>query len=135
MFAIVKTGGKQYRVGPGDQIVVERIEGEVGAEVALDEVLAISDGAINAIGTPTVADASVRRQDRAAAARHQGDRVQEEAAQELSPQARASAGTDRAAHRGDQSRRSAALLRASDAGGIASGDATPTSPTLVDGGT
>src|SRR5579863_1835244 len=60
MFAIVKTGGKQYRVGPGDQIVVERIEGDVGAEVALDQVLAISDGELNALGTPTVANASVR---------------------------------------------------------------------------
>ena len=60
MFAIVKTGGKQYRVGPGDQIVVERIEGDVGAEVVLDQVLAISDGEINALGTPTVANASVR---------------------------------------------------------------------------
>ncbi len=60
MFAIVKTGGKQYRVGPGDQIVVERIEGEVGTEVALGEVLAVSDGAINEIGKPTVANASVR---------------------------------------------------------------------------
>jgi large subunit ribosomal protein L21 len=60
MFAIVKTGGKQYRVGPGDQIVVERIAGDVGAEVALDQVLAISDGEISALGTPTVANASVR---------------------------------------------------------------------------
>jgi large subunit ribosomal protein L21 len=60
MFAIVKTGGKQYRVGPGDQIVVERIAGDVGAEVALDQVLAISDGETNALGTPTVANASVR---------------------------------------------------------------------------
>jgi large subunit ribosomal protein L21 len=60
MFAIVKTGGKQYRVGPGDQIVVERIEGDVGSEVALNQVLAISDGEINALGTPTVANASVR---------------------------------------------------------------------------
>jgi large subunit ribosomal protein L21 len=59
MFAIVKTGGKQYRVGPGDQIVVERIAGEVGAEVALDQVLAFSDGEISAVGTPTVAGASV----------------------------------------------------------------------------
>jgi large subunit ribosomal protein L21 len=59
MFAIVKTGGKQYRVGPGDQIVVERIEGEVGAEVALDQVLAFSDGEVSAVGTPTVAGASV----------------------------------------------------------------------------
>jgi large subunit ribosomal protein L21 len=60
MFAIVKTGGKQYRVGPGDQIVVERIAGEVGAEIALSQVLALSDGETSAIGSPTVADASVR---------------------------------------------------------------------------
>ena len=60
MFAIIKTGGKQYRVGPGDQIVVERIPGEVGADVALEEVLAISDGDVSAIGRPTLANASVR---------------------------------------------------------------------------
>jgi large subunit ribosomal protein L21 len=60
MFAIVKTGGKQYRVGPGDQIVVERIEGEVGAIVALDQVLAFSDGETSAVGTPIVAGASVQ---------------------------------------------------------------------------
>src|ERR1700687_5005493 len=60
MFAIVKTGGKQYRVGPGDQIVVERIEGDVGAVVALDQVLAFSDCGISAVGTPIVAGASVQ---------------------------------------------------------------------------
>jgi len=60
MFAIVKTGGKQYRVGPGDQIVVERIAGEIGSEVSLDEVLAIGGGETGAIGHPTVPNASVR---------------------------------------------------------------------------
>ena len=60
MFAIVKTGGKQYRVGPGDQIVVERIAGEIGSEVSLAEVLAIGDGEASAIGHPTVANATVR---------------------------------------------------------------------------
>lgn len=60
MFAIVKTGGKQYRVGPGDQIIVERIAGEVGAKIALNEVLAVSDGESNAIGAPLVVNASVR---------------------------------------------------------------------------
>jgi large subunit ribosomal protein L21 len=60
MFAIVKTGGKQYRVAPGDQIVVERLEGEVGAEISLDQVLAISGGDSGAIGRPTLADVSVR---------------------------------------------------------------------------
>jgi len=60
MFAIVKTGGKQYRVGPGDQIVVERIAGEVGSEVSLREVLAISDGDISSIGRPSLPNAAVR---------------------------------------------------------------------------
>ncbi len=60
MFAIVKTGGKQYRVTPGDQITVERIVGEVGSEVALSEVLAIGDADTSTIGRPAVADVSVR---------------------------------------------------------------------------
>src|SRR5690242_8882361 len=60
MFAIVKTGGKQYRVGPGDQIVVERIAGDVGTQVSLDQVLAISDGDTSTIGRPTLENASVR---------------------------------------------------------------------------
>jgi large subunit ribosomal protein L21 len=60
MFAIVKTGGKQYRVAPGDQIVVERLEGDVGAEISIDQVLAISNGDSGAIGRPTLADTSVR---------------------------------------------------------------------------
>ena len=51
MFAIVKTGGKQYRVGVGDQITVERIPGEVGGAISLNEVLAV--------GTPVIAGASV----------------------------------------------------------------------------
>jgi large subunit ribosomal protein L21 len=60
MFAIVKTGGKQYRVAPGDQIVVERLEGEVGAEISIDQVLAISNQDSGAIGRPTLADTYVR---------------------------------------------------------------------------
>lgn len=60
MFAIVKTGGKQYQVSPGDQITVERLTGEVGAEIALGEVLAIGDGEASTIGRPTVEGAAVR---------------------------------------------------------------------------
>ncbi len=59
MFAIVKTGGKQYRVAVGDQVTVERIAGEIGAQVSLAEVLAIG-GETPAIGQPLVADAAVR---------------------------------------------------------------------------
>jgi large subunit ribosomal protein L21 len=59
MFAIIKTGGKQYRVAPGDQIVVERIAGDVGSEIVLSDVLAIGGNATPVIGTPLVADAAV----------------------------------------------------------------------------
>ncbi|HVN63690.1 MAG TPA: 50S ribosomal protein L21 [Candidatus Binataceae bacterium] len=59
MFAIVKTGGKQYRVGVGDQIAVERLPGDKGAEVSLDQVLAIG-GETPKVGTPTVAGAAVK---------------------------------------------------------------------------
>ena len=58
MFAIVKTGGKQYRVGVGDQITVERLEGDVGAAISLDQVLAVGGDAPK-IGTPVVAGALV----------------------------------------------------------------------------
>ncbi|MGD0073704.1 MAG: 50S ribosomal protein L21 [Candidatus Binataceae bacterium] len=60
MFAIVKTGGKQYQVAVGDQVTVERLEGEVGSQVSLNEVLAIGGGEAPVVGTPTVAAAMVR---------------------------------------------------------------------------
>jgi large subunit ribosomal protein L21 len=44
MFAIVRTGGKQYRVAAGDKIVVEKIEGDAGASVTLDDVLLAGEG-------------------------------------------------------------------------------------------
>ena len=44
MFAVVKTGGKQYRVTPGDVIVVEKIIGETGDKVKLDQILMIDEG-------------------------------------------------------------------------------------------
>lgn len=59
MFAIVKTGGKQYRVTPGDLITIERIDGEVGSEIALNEVLAIGDAEASTLGRPFVANAAV----------------------------------------------------------------------------
>jgi large subunit ribosomal protein L21 len=60
MFAIVRTGGKQYRVGVGDQITVERIVGDVGSEIELGDVLAIGGDEAPVIGTPVVPDAAVR---------------------------------------------------------------------------
>ena len=58
MFAIIRTGGKQYRVAAGDQVTVERLEGEVGSRIALTDVLAIG-GDSPIIGRPTVPNASV----------------------------------------------------------------------------
>ena len=58
MFAIIRTGGKQYRVASGDQITVERLEGDVGAQISLTDVLAIG-GDSPIIGRPTVPNASV----------------------------------------------------------------------------
>ena len=59
MYAVIKTGGKQYRVSPGDLMVVEKLEGEPGAKVAFGEVLMLGEGEAVVIGAPTVAGASV----------------------------------------------------------------------------
>jgi large subunit ribosomal protein L21 len=59
MYAVIKTGGKQYRVVAGEKIKVEQIAAEVGQEVKLDQVLAIGSGADVSIGAPLVAGASV----------------------------------------------------------------------------
>ena len=59
MFAVIKTGGKQYRVAPDDVLTVERLEGEAGGSVSFDEVLLVGDGETTTVGTPTVAGASV----------------------------------------------------------------------------
>ncbi len=55
MFAVVKTGGKQYKVAKDDVIKVEKLDGEVGATIILDQVLAVTDDKGNAkVGNPTV---------------------------------------------------------------------------------
>ena len=59
MYAVVKTGGKQYRVAPNDVIVVERLPAEAGAELELDQVLMLDDGNAPVIGTPLVDGARV----------------------------------------------------------------------------
>lgn len=60
MYAVVKTGGKQYRVAPGEKLKVEQIPADVGAEVVLDSVLAVGEGASVRLGQPLVAGASVK---------------------------------------------------------------------------
>jgi large subunit ribosomal protein L21 len=59
MYAIIRTGGKQYRVHEGDRIDVERLEVEEGDEVTLDEVLLVQGDADTRVGSPTVDGASV----------------------------------------------------------------------------
>ena len=59
MFAVIKTGGKQYRVASGDVIKVERLEAEAGATVSLDQVLMMGEGAEARVGTPLIAGATV----------------------------------------------------------------------------
>ncbi len=59
MYAVIKTGGKQYRVAAGDKIKVEQIAADVGQEITLDEVLAIGGGEQLQLGAPLVSGASV----------------------------------------------------------------------------
>jgi large subunit ribosomal protein L21 len=59
MYALVKTGGKQYRVSKNDTILVERISADEGAEVILDNVVMLGDGDKVTIGTPRVEGAAV----------------------------------------------------------------------------
>jgi large subunit ribosomal protein L21 len=59
MFAVIKTGGKQYKVAAADRITVMALEGEAGAQVTFSEVLALFDGERSEIGAPHVAGASV----------------------------------------------------------------------------
>lgn len=59
MYAVIKTGGKQYRVQAGDLLVVEKLDGEPGAEVAFGDVLMVGDGEAVTIGFPLVDGAKV----------------------------------------------------------------------------
>ena len=59
MYAIIKTGGKQYRVSVGDKLKVETLEADAGAQVTLTEVLAISDDQGLKVGNPPLAGATV----------------------------------------------------------------------------
>lgn len=59
MFAVIRTGGKQYRVAPDDVIAVEKLAGEPGALVEFGEVLMIGEGAEVATGAPLIAGAAV----------------------------------------------------------------------------
>lgn len=60
LYAIVKTGGKQYRVKPGDTIYVERLDTPVGETVSLGEVLLVGGEGETRVGAPSLAQAAVR---------------------------------------------------------------------------
>src|SRR5574344_1405745 len=60
MYAVIKTGGKQYKVAAGEKIKVEQIAAEVGQEIVIDQVLAVGSGAELKVGTPLVAGATVK---------------------------------------------------------------------------
>jgi large subunit ribosomal protein L21 len=59
MFAVIRTGGKQYKVADGDVIRVEKLDAEAGARVTFDEVLMVHGDAGSTVGTPLVAGATV----------------------------------------------------------------------------
>ena len=60
MYAVIKTGGKQYKVAAGEKIKVEQIAADVGQEIVIDQVLAVGNGAELQVGTPWVAGANVK---------------------------------------------------------------------------
>ena len=60
MYAVIKTGGKQYKVAAGEKIKVEQIAADVGQEIVIDQVLAVGSGETLTVGTPLVAGASVK---------------------------------------------------------------------------
>jgi large subunit ribosomal protein L21 len=59
MYAVVKTGGKQYRVTAGEKLKVEQIPADIGSEIVLDQVLMVADGENVSLGSPLVTGAAV----------------------------------------------------------------------------
>jgi large subunit ribosomal protein L21 len=59
MYAVIKTGGKQYKVAAGDKLKVEKLDGDVGSKVVIDKILMLADGDAVTIGSPLVAGAKV----------------------------------------------------------------------------
>ena len=60
MYAVIKSGGKQYKVAPGEKLKVEQLSADVGAEVVLDQVLMVGEGDNVRLGQPIVAGATVK---------------------------------------------------------------------------
>lgn len=60
MYAVIKSGGKQYRVAPGDQLRLETLEGEPGAVISFEQVLLVANGDTIKVGAPTVDGGTVK---------------------------------------------------------------------------
>lgn len=60
MYAVVKAGGKQYRVASGEKLKIEQIAADIGSEIVLDQVLLVADGENVRLGDPLLAGASVK---------------------------------------------------------------------------
>ena len=60
MYAVIRTGGKQYKVAAGEKIKVEQIAADVGQDIVFDQVLAVGNGADLKVGAPWVAGATVK---------------------------------------------------------------------------
>ena len=60
MYAVIKTGGKQYKVAAGEKLKIEQIPADIGSEITLDQVLAISNGDTFKFGAPLVDGAKVQ---------------------------------------------------------------------------
>jgi len=73
MYAVIKTGGKQYKVAPGEKLKVEQIPADVGAQIVLDQVLMVGDGESVRLGQPTLTGATVQA---TVVAHGRGDKIQ-----------------------------------------------------------
>jgi len=60
MYAVIKTGGKQYRVSSGEKLKVEQLAADVGSQITIDQVLLVADGDKVSIGQPLVTGARVQ---------------------------------------------------------------------------
>ena len=104
MYAVIKTGGKQYRVAADEVLTIEKVAGDAGATVEFTEVLMVAGSAEPKIGKPTISGAKVTAEVVEQGRAPQGDRLQEAPPQELAPQARPPPGADDGAHQGDHRR-------------------------------
>ncbi|MES2771982.1 MAG: 50S ribosomal protein L21 [Pseudomonadota bacterium] len=60
MYAVIKTGGKQYRVVAGEKLKIEQIPADIGAEIILDQILMLGEGETVKIGAPLIVGASIK---------------------------------------------------------------------------